>query len=244
MTKVARTIGITAAVVLTAGLLIGVLLFAEQNKDEGTCEGFVIVVKDSKDRQYVQAQEIDRLVQQAGLHPKGKPMNTINTGAIEECVRKYDPVHTAECYKTNRKEVCVEITQRMPLLRVVTSTESYFIDTEHHRMAVRPTINPDILTVTGRVTEKSAAGEIAAFAEWLQEDAYWRERIAQLEVNGPKEIIALQRGINQRLVIGSTAQYKSKFKRLRTFMENASETQMPPYKELDVRYEGQVIGRK
>ena len=192
--------------------------------------------------QFLKPQELEHWLQQAGLHPKGKPYRDINTEAIEQCVRAFNPVRTAECFKTNAGLVCVEVTQREPLLRVVTATDSYFIDTEHKRMEVRPTVNPEILIVTGRVTEKAATNEIADFCQWLLNDNYWHGRIVQMEVNGPKDISFLQKGDQPRLIIGSLDNYKGKFKRLKAYMEKESSLQIPRYKELDVRYEGQVIG--
>jgi hypothetical protein len=50
---------------------------------------------------------------------------------------------------------------------------------------------------------------------------------------------------NERVVLGEMKGYEKKLAKLRTFLENGEEAmQDKQYSELDIRFDGQVVGRK
>jgi cell division protein FtsQ len=191
----------------------------------------------------VQASEIQQLLQSKSLYPKDKPVKDINTNLIEQCVASFNPVRTAQCYKTNNGDVHIRITLRQPLVRVVSETDSYFIDSDRKRMEIRASVKQDIPVLTGRVSEKTAAAEMTDFILWLQKDKFWGERLGSISVNNKQQVIIHQPNGQPSIVIGLLSDYKRKLKRARTYMENAETMSLPAYKEIDVQFEGQVIGR-
>jgi hypothetical protein len=86
---------------------------------------------------------------------------------------------------------------------------------------------------------------MADFARWLQKNKYWRERIESVRVQTPQMIYLNLKGQQPRVVLGSMRHYERKLKKLRTFLEEGQEaTAEKEYKEWDVRFKGQVIGRR
>ncbi len=209
------------------------------------CTGVTFLITDSAERQYVDAYELTRLLQQRDLFPDGLPLNRISLQAIENAVATHPMVRCCECYATPQGEVRIRLSQRIPLLRVATAAEVYYIDTDHKRMPVRESVKADVLVVSGMVGEQAARTTYADFAEWLQGNTYWRQTIRQVVVQTPQQIVLLQQGAHtERIVLGPMAGYEQKLHKLRTYYERtAHAVDLPTYKELDIRYQGQVVAR-
>jgi cell division protein FtsQ len=140
------------------------------------------------------------------------------------------------------------LTQRVPVVRVQTAVDTYLIDRDRKVMPIRSSVRDHVLVATGNVGVQIAGGQIADFAEWTADEPYWRERIHHLYVQTPKMIYLYlkdEKGMKEeRIVLGSLKEYEKKLKKLKTFYLNSpQEVKDKHYTELDLRYEGQVIGR-
>ena len=146
---------------------------------------------------------------------------------------------------TPRNEMKVRLSQRVPLLRVQTPMETYFIDTDRRVMQARASVQEKVLTVTGNVGVQMASKSLADFAIWLQEEDYWRGRIHHLYIQNPQMVyLYLQKENQPRVVLGQMRGYEEKLSKLRTFLEQGEDVlKEKNYTELDVRYRGQVVAR-
>ena len=170
---------------------------------------------------------------------------------IEKTIAQHPMVRTAQCYITPRGEMKIRITQRIPLLRVQTPIEVYFIDTDRRVMSYRESVRDKVPVVTGNVGVTQASNALADFAQWLQKDEYWRTRIHHLHVQNPQLVYLYLFQSNNteavtfhRVVLGSMRGYEQKLQKLRVFLEDGAEaTKDKQYREIDLRFKGQVIGR-
>ena len=226
--------------------LIAALLWGFRMRPTATpCAELKYEVKDGHERMYFSTQEIDQRLKADDIYPVGRPLNRLSLQRIENTARSHPMIRTAECYLTPRQEVYVVLTQRVPLLRVQTPLETYFIDTDRRVMPVRASVKDSVLLVTGTVGAQTAANGLADFAEWLADNSYWRKKIHHLHLQTPQKIVIYLRGENQpRVVLGNLRHYERKLKKLRTFLENSGNIlEEKQYDEIDIRYRGQVIGR-
>lgn len=239
-----RILLITAAVVVSVYLL-GTFVWGVHQPNNSTVQELKITIEDADERQFIAEQDITALLQRKNLYPVGRVVDSVSTHAIEQAIRQHPMVRTAECYKLSSPIVRIRVTQRVPLLCVKTAAETYLVDTDRKRMVVPSNIDPMPIRVTGHVGERMAKEEIADFVCWLNRHAYWRERIAYIQVNSPKSVTLYQKGEEPRILLGELNDYVGKLRRLRTWYENADELpEMPKYYELDLRFRSQVIGRK
>jgi len=134
----------------------------------------------------------------------------------------------------------------VPLLRVSTQTETYFVDMDRRVMQARASVRDSVLSATGLIGVQTATTQLADFAEWLQDNRYWRARVHHVQLRSPKTACLYLRDEQMpRIVLGSLHGYERKLAKLRTFLENSAEAmQDKQYNELDIRFRGQVIGRK
>ena len=247
MSNTAGVIWKCTGIGLTIGLMIGAVLWGWQMTPTSLpCVALHYTIEDAEERMYLTETELDQLLKTEDLYPVGRQVNSISLHRIEHAVARHPMVRSSECFVTPRNEVEVHLTQRVPLLRVQTMGESYIIDTDRRVMQARAAVRDSVPVVTGTVGVHMASHELADFAQWLQGDRYWRSRIRYLQVQSPNRVYLYLRGdAKPRALIGSLKGYREKLQKLRTFLENSAEiTQDKQYYELDLRFNGQVIGRK
>lgn len=212
---------------------------------DAPCSSITYVIEDEDERLYVTPRELDLLLQTENIHPVGRTIDRGVLHRIEETVRRHPMVRTSECYATPRNEIRVRVTQRVPILRVVKPGDAYLIDTDRKVMQARASVRDSVLVVTGAVGVQIASTQLADFAEWLQDNSYWRSRVDHVTVQSPQMVYLYLRDGQPRVVMGSLYGYPRKLAKLRTFFERGTEaTQDKHYTELDIRFRGQVIGRK
>ena len=212
---------------------------------EVPCAGLRYDIEDADARLYLTENELTALLQANDLYPVGRKLNIISLHRIEKAIAHHPMIRTAECFLTPRHEVVIRLTQRRPILRVQTPVDTYFIDSDRRVMPARSSVRDEVLIATGTVGVQIASGPLADFAEWLEEEPYWQERVHHVMVVSPKIVyLYLRDTTQQRFVMGDLRHYDKKLNKLRVFFLNSTpDIKEKNYTELDVRFHGQVIGR-
>ena len=225
--------------------LFYVYFIFDGNKQEGVCEELRIEISDLTKRHFTSNQQILSLLRQHELVPDGKQLNDVNTQQIEDCIKKIEVVKDAQCYERNDGVVVVELKQREPFLRVI-STDNYYIDTERRAMRASFQTAAFVPVVTGYVTPDMAANELYDFVEWIESNSYWRGEIQQININSKKQVELIQRHGKHTILLGKLDEdYKQRLHKLQVFYEKGvSKIGWEDYKEIDLQYAGQVICRK
>ena len=244
MNRVGRIIGLTLLMAIAVTALILALTLPAKKADPLLCQTCHIVIEDEQERQYLTETELMQLLQNKHLYPVGKCVDSLSLHAIEELVLEHPMVRTSQCYITPQGQLYVCLSQRVPLLKVITGQNTYFVDTDRLYMPSRSSITTKVLSVTGQPTEAMTCGPLAEMALWLQRNSFWSERIKQIYVRDENYISLIQND-GPRLILGKTDDYRRKMSKLQTFYEQYPAPQDSiPYSALDARFLGQVVGVK
>ena len=245
MSNTAQIILKSVGLAVVAAMLVTAVVWGyKMQPTDAPCVSLRYTIADRNERLYVTEQELDLLLQSKDLYPVGKQMNIGSLHRIEETVLHHPMVRTAECYMTPRNELRIRLTQRVPLVRVQTAADTYLIDTDRKVMPVREAVRDSVLLVKGMVGVQMASGALADFAEWLEDESYWRKRVHHVYVASPQMVYIYLKGEHPRIVMGNMRGYEKKLAKLRVFFEKGAEAiQDKNYTELDLRFKGQVIGR-
>lgn len=237
---------ICMAAVIAVGLLIAGICCGRAGRPDTVCTVLRYDITDADKRLYLSDKELNGLLRAQDAYPIGKPLSKVSLQRIEDVVQTNPMVRTVQCYTNPQGEIYVRLTQREPLLKVITADDSYIVDTDRKRMPLRESIKDTMLTATGKVGLQMATHSIADFAEWLRDDAYWRTRIKYIDVRTPHYVRLLPANADSEIIVlGDLDGYEDKLRKLRTFYEGGGEmVRAKQYKELDLRFEGQVVGRK
>ena len=224
-------------------LLLLILATSIGRKQERTekCARVVCRIADEEERAYVDEAELTALLKQHNAYPVGEYLHRVNLQHIENIVQQHPMVRTAECYTAEDGSVRLRITQRVPLLKVITANESYFIDTDRRRMPLSEQVRDTVLYAIGKVSEKTAMNQIADFAEWLQQDTYWQERILAIDIQSPRQVRLLQRHKREAILIGELEGYEQKLQNAKRFYQQTECINKPHYTAIDLRFRSQVV---
>ena len=245
MSHKARNIvfSVLAAVGIVYGLVAGV--WTSRQPANAPCAHVYIEVQDSIARRFVTADDLQTYLSRAGFEFRGKPMDEIDCAAIEQCLLHHDLIRTAECYKSPRNIVHVKVTQRIPVIYVVANDGCYYVDSDRKIMPLRASVKVNVLTLEGAVSRRAATEEYFDMAQWLAHDDYWSTRIQRVQVNSPRHIVLTQRGMPARILLGELDGYPQKMNKLQELYTHGFDLiGYPDYSEYDLRFAGQVVGRK
>ena len=218
--------------------------WASKQPTDAVCQRLEILLCDSAQHQFVSVDELQRTLQRRALLPVGKRWDEVSCQEIEQCLLQHDMIRTAECYKTSTGDVCVRLTQRVPMLYVTTAEGCYYVDTDRRVMPVRSSIEVSVPIFKGNVSQRAATEEYFDFVCWLQDDSYWSQRITQVHVRNPKQHVLKQRHVEGDILLGDLQGYEQKMERLRKlYVKGFDKIGYKSYKEYDLRYQGQVVGR-
>ena len=203
-------VGLFALLVVAVGM-------SRSKEREERCKELVCKIADEDERSYVSEQELFTLLKQHNAYPVGEYLHRINLQHMENIIRQHPMVRTAECYTAEDGTARIRITQRVPLLKVVTADEAYYVDTDRRKMPIRASVHDTVPVATGRVGFETASTVLADFAEWVQEEDYWRQRVRAIDVRSPKQVSIKQKGKHEDLVIGDLAGYEEKMEKAEVF---------------------------
>ncbi len=234
---------------LGAAAILGYLIFAlsafSHKPDKQTCKGVRVLIKDSTELRFITKKEIVLCLEQGEVNPVGKNMQSVQTEAIEKLLKKQPRIKNAECYKTPSGIVYIEITQREPILRVMNSGRSYYVDREGEIMPVSNNFAAYVPIVTGLVDEKLAKGALYDFALYLRRDEFWNAQIEQIHVDSRSEVELIPRVGNQVILLGKLDNYEYKLNKLFSLYKNGfSKTGWNCYEHINLKYDNQVVCTK
>jgi len=239
-----KHIVLIVAAVIVVGYTIGVAVWTNRQANKHICPSLEITITDFGRRQYVTQEELLKLLKRDSLYPVGVPAAKVSIQRIEEAVQAHPMVRKAECYMNQSGSVRVRLSQREPILRIVTGDVSYFVDRDQTVMPIRESVRTPVLLATGNIGERMACNELAQFALWLEKEPYWQAKIQRVQVVNPRMVYLLQKPDGTHLILGEMTGFRGKMNKLRKLYDRGFEQiGWQTYKEIDLRFKGQVVGR-
>ena len=137
-------------VVLVIYLFVAFFVLRSHAAEE-KCLDLQVEVLDSATHHYVSPADVYGYIEEYDLDPCGKPMGEVNTEDMERTLMLNGVLGSVECYKKAGGTVCVEVTQRIPVMRVMANGSNYYVDTEGHRIVALAQYRTPLPLVTGQV---------------------------------------------------------------------------------------------
>ena len=121
---------------ITAYLIVAVTAFNTQACRSGL-QGYGIDYQGQYRPCFISQKEVLRLLNGKKLSPVGKKMGDINTRLLEEELSQHPLIENVECYRTPGCKIGIEVTQRLPILRVMANNgDNYYIDNKGKIMPI------------------------------------------------------------------------------------------------------------
>ncbi len=229
---------------ITLYLIVAVTAFNSKPVEQA-CGGIDLIIKDSIDHGFITKKEILRLLNAKKLSPVGKAMGEVNIRALEEELSTHPLIGNVECYLTSGNRLGIEVTQRIPILRVMASNgEKYYIDDKGKSMPITNSA-ANVAIVTGYVDKAFATKEVYEFGMFLQQNPLWLAQIQQINITPTKEIEIVPMVGNHIIFLGKPGNYENKFDRLKTFYKKGlNEIGWNKYSRISLEFDNQIICTK
>lgn len=223
--------------------LLFTAVYIKDTSNERLCANFKVVIKDSLDKQFISAFDIEQLLRNAQLYPVEKQISSINTMEMEEAIKTNKLVKAARVYKTQNAAIIASIWQRKPVMRVISSQgASYYVDTEREIMPVSLNHAVYLPVATGYITEEFAKEELYEFVEYISSNPSWDAWIEQIVVTQNQKIQIIPRAGDFVVSLGPINDFEVKLKKLRVFMEKGlNVVGWNRYSEINLEYSNQVV---
>ena len=240
-----KIILISVAIVILAYLLFVVFYLNPHSKKDLICKDIRIDVVDTLDCHYLNNADIANSLTKAGLSPVGKNLSTVNVAAIENKLEENRLIKRAECYKTIDGTVRIKVYQRKPVLRIFSTKESYYIDSEGEKMPVPDNFAAYLPVASGFIDDDYAKKQLFDFVSFLQQDKFWNSQIKQIYVNQNGDVELTPAVGNQQIILGKIENYKENLEKLRLFYEKGlSKVGWNKYSVINLKYKNQVVCTK
>ncbi len=234
---------LVCAILVLLGYLAFSAYYFRDNVQDKVCKNFVVVVKDSLDKQFIQTKDIETLLRKEKLHPVDKPLSEINTLEMEEAIRGNRLVKSVEVYATQDGSIVASIRQRNPVLRIMSHAEgSYYIDSERERMPISQNYTVYLPVATGNISEEYAKSELYDFVMFVTNSPTWDAWIEQIVVGPKQKVQIIPRAGDFRVTLGTLDNYEEKLDKLKLFIEKGLNTVgWNRYSEISLEYNNQVV---
>lgn len=227
---------------ITAYLLVAITAF--NRKPAGaTCTDIELVIKDTAYAGFVTTKEIAAILTKKKLNPVGKNMDEIRTAKLEEALATQPLIDRVECYKTPNHKICVEVTQRIPILHVINSRgENYYLDNKGTVMPSDAKCTALVPLATGSIDKTFAVSGLYPFGMYLQNDPFWEAQIEQIYVLPDRSIELVPRVGDHIIYLGKAEDYERKLSRVKEFYRKAlNKVGWNKYERINVEFSNQII---
>lgn len=242
------------------------LTFVGNRKAKIICKDIQVNILDSVKNSFVTEADVINLLEKSNKRILGYGVTAINTLELEKILRKHPPIKGIEIYTNADGYLLVDITQREPIVRVVSSVgPDFYIDKDGKLMPLQPRYASHVLVASGNVeidilvpNGKSVLTDIdtTAFAahllksiyllsEHISSNIFLESQIQQIYVNDDYEFEMIPRVGNHLVLFGDISNYQYKFEKLcAIYLKGFNSIGWNNYSVINLKYSNQVICTK
>ncbi|MCL1942078.1 MAG: hypothetical protein FWF54_00800 [Candidatus Azobacteroides sp.] len=238
-----------ALIILSIALIAGYVVFAvikfSDKPEEELCKGMNVQVTDSASIQFIKTKDVELFLKKNRLIPVGKRIKDINTEDIECKLKTIPIIETAECYRSPDGIVHIRVTQRNPIMRIMSNSDDYYIDENSRIIPVSSNFIVFLPVATGNIDSVYAKTTLRDFAVFLKKSDFWTAQIEQIDVMPNKDVVLIPRVGDHQILLGSLDRFEDKLNRLMVFYQKGlSETGWNKYDKIDLKFGDQIICTK
>ncbi|MCK3685880.1 hypothetical protein [Maribellus sp. YY47] len=231
--------------------MIITLAFTSMKYSGVTCKS-VRIEYEADDKITLNKEVIRRMVRKADKDIVGKKFDQIDAEKLEAAVEKQAAVFKAEVFKTVAKDsssfsgiLTVRVKHREPVVRVITSTDSYYLDKYGHRFPVSSTYPAQVLVATGRIDTTYAKEQLLPCVLFITGDEFWNAQIEQVHVEPDGDMVLSPLMGDHLIELGTPEHLEEKFRNMKAFYKQVlANRNWNKYESISLKYTNQVIAKR
>jgi len=234
--------------------LITLMSFIEIKKSTLKCKDVKVLLPGQFN--FIERDEVDRILMENGGAMLGKDLNDINIHKLENALKANPFIEFAKVYADMTGVIHVQIRQREPVLRVVNMANLHFyIDGNGNKIPLSDNYTAKVLVASGLIEEDFSgrvdtlktkmARDLFRTALYIRRDTLWDNQIEQLFVDLKGDIEMVPRVGGHKIILGSADSLQIKFRNLLVFYKKAiPKVGWDTYKTINLKYANQIVCEK
>lgn len=240
-----KILSILAVLAFAGYLVYSAVAMTDRHEDIRICRGIDLHISDSLDYGLIDGDMVTSLLQERGLDPVGLSLDRIDIEGIESVLLRHPLVGRAQCYKTAGNMLRINISGKVPLVRVLNNRgQDFYVDSRgeiltQHSLAVQ------LPVATGYIDRKFASGDLLDVVNAIDRSEFWKAQVEQINVTREGHIELVPRVGDHLLILGTAQDVEDKLKRLENFYHKGLDNVgWNKYRSISVAYENQVVCKK
>lgn len=236
---------IVADVILGVYLLLAVTAFNKPDDAAAVCQDVVVSIKGDAVEGFLTAADVKKMLKTDHIALKGLPLSEIDTREIEEKLQAKELIDEAQCYVTQNNNVCIDIRQRVPVVRVMNDRgDDYYVDTNGKALP-RSEYTCNLIVATGHIPPVYAERSLAPMANIMRNDKFWRNQVVQLHILADGSVELVPRVGDHIVFLGQPTGIQRKLERVKKFyIYGLSQAGWNKYKRISVEFDNQIICKR
>mgnify|MGYP000851371211 CR=1 FL=1 len=246
-------------ILLAAYIVVAFSAFNKPEEHLRVCKDVNIIISDATTHGFINSNEVKTRLEKAGLYPKGRALADVSCRKMEETLERTPFVNTAECYKTEDGTVTVDITQRLPVVRIkAVNNDDFYIDDQDCIMP-NSDYTSDLIIATGYISRAYAVRYVSPLARMLMSDDLYRNMFEQIHITKELGVELIPRVGNHLIYLGRIPESNirqeretiintfidTKMKRLESFYRyGLSQAGWNMYSEISLEFDNQIICKR
>ncbi|MDR2562422.1 MAG: cell division protein FtsQ/DivIB [Prevotellaceae bacterium] len=249
-------------VLLTFGIS-GILLYIvyafvsdDDKSKQMVCKDISVEILNIDDAGFVTASTVCEIIEESKLAGKGKRLNDSVAIRVRKMLETKSYIKNVRAYPSGDGILHVSLEQRVPVVRIISSSGSCYLDAEGYAFPPSPDYVHDVPLVTGRVPlpyklpykgsmpEKGSqfAMKLLDFAAYISKDQFWNAQIQQINTDEKGNIELNMCAGKETVRLGQLDNYEFKLDKLMTFYNKVYPyLERNKYKSFDLRFGDQVV---
>lgn len=243
--KVFKYIAVILSIVLLCVYIGFTLVYFSPMFRSVRCSEVTIVIKDGESRSFVSSEDVEELLKRHLVYPSKHKIGEVRMGVIEEVIKSNPMVRTAECYRTASDGIKIEVTQRRPVVRVITPVRSYYIDSDGEEMPTSIKYSAYVPVLSGNISPTYLRSHLMDLVGYISKDKFLNAQIEQIYVDSQLRLELVPRVGSHVVRFGTVDNYEKKCDNLKLFYQKVSnQVGWNFFKSIDLSFENQIICEK
>lgn len=238
----------TGSLLVSVGIgvyLILALAFTSEQMDGQRVSSIEVRVKDARVVDFVDHDMVVQALVSQSIRITNEPIDSINKSQVRDIVQNIPYVRQAEVYFTPDGIFHIQVSQRIPLMRIRAGSDDYYVDEDTVAFPVSPRYSHPVPVFTGRISDGLIGGALMPMALYFSQNTFWAALIDQVQVWSPSEIELVPKVGRHRIYLGDASDLDWKLTKLKALYEHALPVVgWDHYRSIDLRYSNQVVCQK
>lgn len=226
-------------------MVYSVLGMTNRHEDVRLCSGVDLHITDSLHFDLIDEDMVLSLLKEHSLDPIGSPLEAIDVEAIEQTLALHPLVGKAQCYKTGGDMLRINLSGKVPLVRVLNNRGQDFYVDSHGEILSQHSLAVQLPVATGYIDREFASKELLEVVRAIDRSEFWKAQVEQINVTSDKQIELVPRVGDHLLILGTADNIEDKLDRLMNFYEKGLDNVgWNKYRSISVAYDNQVVCKK